>query len=368
MRVGTPTGPRQHPGRRDLPVLQRPLLRRPGAGRDAGGGARQIFGMPHGWESDQPAPERPQPGRRRQGAPGSARSGQGVDVETPSSAAKQVTSQLDALNVVLYFFSGIALFVGGFLILNSFSMTVLAAHPRARDAAHARRHAPDDRAHRAGRGPRCSASLGSLLGLALGLGLAAGLISLMKGVGLPVGNVQVTAIPAIVAVIVLGMAATAVGAWWPARRAGRTSPIVAAQGGRLPRRTPPPAHRHRRSRCSCPARSSAARLWFGTGRRRGAPRPCWRSCVHDGRCSSAWRSPRRASSRRSCACSRSRCGRLAPPAGAWRATPPAANPPRTAATAVALTIGLSVIVVNARSPPASSATSTTASTAPTRAT
>ena len=36
---------------------------------------------------------------------------------------RQSSSQ--ALNIVLYFFSGIALFVGGFLILNSFNMTVL---------------------------------------------------------------------------------------------------------------------------------------------------------------------------------------------------------------------------------------------------
>ena len=37
----------------------------------------------------------------------------------------QISDQLAGLNIVLYFFSGVALFVGGFLILNSFNMTVL---------------------------------------------------------------------------------------------------------------------------------------------------------------------------------------------------------------------------------------------------
>ena len=37
----------------------------------------------------------------------------------------QISEQLAGLNIVLYFFSGVALFVGGFLILNSFNMTVL---------------------------------------------------------------------------------------------------------------------------------------------------------------------------------------------------------------------------------------------------
>src|SRR6185437_4790630 len=51
--------------------------------------------------------------------------GPGFDVKTPQALSDEIGSQLRALNTVLYFFSGIALFVGGFLILNSFNMTVL---------------------------------------------------------------------------------------------------------------------------------------------------------------------------------------------------------------------------------------------------
>ena len=51
--------------------------------------------------------------------------GRGVEVATPATKSKENQEQLASLDVVLYFFSGIALFVGMFLILNSFNMTVL---------------------------------------------------------------------------------------------------------------------------------------------------------------------------------------------------------------------------------------------------
>src|SRR4029079_14180310 len=86
--------------------------------------ARRIMEMPSGWvqivagvgkASDvEPVQKRLQ-----------ARLGSGVDVRTPSGWGSWSMRQLDALNMILYFFSGIALFVGGFLILNSFNMTVL---------------------------------------------------------------------------------------------------------------------------------------------------------------------------------------------------------------------------------------------------
>ena len=51
--------------------------------------------------------------------------GDGANVQTPGEVSDQIAEQLAGLNIVLYFFSGVALFVGGFLILNSFNMTVL---------------------------------------------------------------------------------------------------------------------------------------------------------------------------------------------------------------------------------------------------
>ncbi len=49
----------------------------------------------------------------------------GAKVNTPDKKADEVESQLQAFNVILYFFAAMALFVGGFLIFNSFNMTVL---------------------------------------------------------------------------------------------------------------------------------------------------------------------------------------------------------------------------------------------------
>jgi putative ABC transport system permease protein len=162
--------------------------------------------------------------------------GPGVDVKTPAGWGKEISKQLDALNVVLYFFSGIALFVGGFLILNSFNMTVL---QRMREIGMLRTLG-------ASRGMVARTVLeealvvgivGTLLGLGLGLGLAKGLIAMMRGIGVPVGSLTITAGSAITASI-LGIVVTAAGAWWPARRAGRIPPIRAALGDTEPRKRP----------------------------------------------------------------------------------------------------------------------------------
>jgi putative ABC transport system permease protein len=79
--------------------------------------------------------------------------------------------------------------------------------------------------------------VGTLLGLGLGLGLAKGLIAMMRGIGVPVGSLTITAGGAITA-SVLGIVVTAAGAWWPARRAGRIPPIRAALGDTEPRKRP----------------------------------------------------------------------------------------------------------------------------------
>src|SRR4051794_9837992 len=162
--------------------------------------------------------------------------GPGVDVKTPAGWGKQIRKQLDALNMILYFFSGIALFVGGFLILNSFNMTVL---QRMRELGMLRTLG-------ASRGMVARTVLteaivvgivGTILGLGLGFGLAQGLIVMMRGLGLPIDSLSFSVGGAITA-SVLGIVVTTVGAFWPARRAGRIPPIRAALGDKEPRRRP----------------------------------------------------------------------------------------------------------------------------------
>jgi putative ABC transport system permease protein len=157
-----------------------------------------------------------------------ARLGPGVEVKTPRGWGRQIEKQLQGLNVILYFFSGVALFVGGFLILNNFNMTVL---QRIREIGMLRTLGASR--WMVGRTVLGEAlvigALGTVLGIGLGLGLALGLVAMMRGLGVPIGSLQVSAGSAVTAAI-LGIVVTAVGALWPARRAGRVPPIRAALG------------------------------------------------------------------------------------------------------------------------------------------
>jgi putative ABC transport system permease protein len=152
----------------------------------------------------------------------------GVTVETPQNKASDVEAELQAFNVILYFFAAMALFVGGFLIFNSFNMTVF---QRTRELGMLR-------ALGAGRWMIARSVLGeaallglagAVLGLGLGLGLAAGLIALMRALNFPVGNLSYAGFAPPVAVAA-GLVTAILGALYPARRAGRTAPIRAVLG------------------------------------------------------------------------------------------------------------------------------------------
>ena len=196
--------------------------------------ARRLFDQPKGWmQISIVADDRGDVGplkKRVEHVRGS-----GARVQTPGEVSDQISDQLAGLNIVLYFFSGVALFVGGFLILNSFNMTVL---QRMRELGMLRT---------LGASRRMAMSsvliealvlgiVGTVLGLALGLLLASGLISLMRGMGVPVGTLDVSAGAAITAAFI-GIVVTLLGAFWPARRAGRISPIRAVLGDAQVRRT-----------------------------------------------------------------------------------------------------------------------------------
>jgi putative ABC transport system permease protein len=165
--------------------------------------------------------------------------GRGVEVATPESKGEDVQEQLQALNIVLYFFAGMALFVGGFLIFNSFNMTVL---QRMREIGM-------QRALGATR-PMIVRSvlfealalglIGSPLGLGLGVLLGAALIELMRTIDLPVGDLELVPI-AFVAAVATGVVTALIGALNPARRAGRIAPIRAVLGSEGIRTVPHPS-------------------------------------------------------------------------------------------------------------------------------
>jgi putative ABC transport system permease protein len=154
--------------------------------------------------------------------------GKGVEIATPQAKGEDIQQQLQALNVVLYFFAGMALFVGGFLIFNSFNMTVL---QRMREIGMERTLGATR--PMIVRTVLLEAALlgliGAALGLALGYLLGIGLVALMRSIGFPVGDLDLTVLAPVVAVIT-GLLTAVLGALNPARRAGRIAPIRAVLG------------------------------------------------------------------------------------------------------------------------------------------
>jgi putative ABC transport system permease protein len=154
--------------------------------------------------------------------------GNGVEVTTPASRSKDIDEQLQSFDVILFFFAGMALFVGGFLIFNSFNMTVL---QRMREIGMLRTLGA--RRSMITRSVLQEALLLALVGIALGLGLgillAKGLVALLKALDFPVGGLRAPVGAAVVAVLT-GIVTTVLGALTPARRAGSIAPIRAVLG------------------------------------------------------------------------------------------------------------------------------------------
>lgn len=154
--------------------------------------------------------------------------------ELAASAAADVQQALGFLNTGLVVFAGISLFVGAFIIANTFSIIVA---QRTRELALLR-------AVGASRGQVLRSVLaealatglfGALVGFALGVGVAAGLRALVVrfGVDLPDTALVVQA-RTVVAALVVGVGVTAVAALAPALRSLRVPPVAALQAVAAP--------------------------------------------------------------------------------------------------------------------------------------
>ena len=162
--------------------------------------------------------------------------GRDVEVTTPRGKSDDVSEQLRGLNVILLFFAGMGLFVGAFLIFNSFQITVL---QRGRELGMLRTLGASRAAVTRGvlREAALLGAVGTALGLGLGVALAVGLVALMGVIGFPVSGLAFSA-PALAAAVASGLLVTVLGALWPARRAGRVAPIRAVLGLAEERRPP----------------------------------------------------------------------------------------------------------------------------------
>jgi ABC-type antimicrobial peptide transport system permease subunit len=159
----------------------------------------------------------------------------------------EIKQFLDVLGVFLLVFAGVSIFVGSFLIFNTFSMLVA---QRTRELALLRAIGASRRqVTRSVLGEAVGTGLvGATLGLAVGAGLAVGLRELfgLFGVDLPASGLALSGATVAWSYLV-GLAVTVVAAYLPARRAARTPPVVAM-----------------RADPALPARSMRLRLVLGT--------------------------------------------------------------------------------------------------------
>ncbi|MFD8786587.1 ABC transporter permease [Kitasatospora sp. NPDC059599] len=147
--------------------------------------------------------------------------------EQKDENAKQVGSGLDFMKYAMLGFAFVSAIVGGFLIINTFSMLVA---QRTREIGLLR--AVGGSRRQVNRSVLVEALilgvLGSTLGVAAGLGVAVGLIKLMNAIGMDLKAADLQIGPDVfVAGYALGIVVTLVAAWFPARRASRISPMAA---------------------------------------------------------------------------------------------------------------------------------------------
>jgi putative ABC transport system permease protein len=147
--------------------------------------------------------------------------------EQAESDVEQLGGFLDVIKYVMLGFAGVAVLVGVFLIVNTFSMLIA---QRTRELGLLRALGADRRQVR--RSVLTEATLlglvGSTLGLATGIGLAAGLIALMNTLGMSIRSSEmVIGWGTPVAAYVVGVGVTFAAAYLPARRAAGVSPMAA---------------------------------------------------------------------------------------------------------------------------------------------
>ncbi|MFF3636372.1 ABC transporter permease [Streptomyces sp. NPDC002250] len=164
--------------------------------------------------------------------------GRGYRVQTAKEVAdanqKQVQSFLNVMKYAMLGFAGIAFLVGIFLIINTFSMLVA---QRTREIGLMR--AIGSSRKQVNRSVLIEALLlgviGSVLGVAAGVGIAVGLMKLMGQIGMHLSTDDLTVAWTTPALgLLLGVVVTVLAAYLPARRAGKVSPMAALRDAHAP--------------------------------------------------------------------------------------------------------------------------------------
>ncbi|MFI1199597.1 ABC transporter permease [Streptomyces sp. NPDC020883] len=147
--------------------------------------------------------------------------------ELAAQEARMITEQTRSLTKMLLTFAGIALFVGVFIIANTFTMLIA---QRSREIALMRAVGASRR--QVVRSVLAEAGLlglaSSAVGFALGLGIAVGLRPLLNatGAGFPDGPLVISP-DAVLAALGVGVLVTVLAAWLPSRKAAKIAPVEA---------------------------------------------------------------------------------------------------------------------------------------------
>ena len=152
--------------------------------------------------------------------------GSDYSIVYPAAQGKRMTQMLGNYQIGLNFLSGVALFVGVFLIYNAFSMNVVERTREwgmLRTIGMTRRQVTNQVLGEAA----ILGTVGSLLGVGFGIVLASGLTRVMEAIlGLELGNIKITG-GSLAASLSVGMFVTLLAATIPAWQAGRISPMDA---------------------------------------------------------------------------------------------------------------------------------------------
>ncbi|MEU7403792.1 FtsX-like permease family protein [Streptomyces sp. NPDC044948] len=154
--------------------------------------------------------------------------------EASDEGRADVGEFMDVIKYAMLGFAGIAFLVGIFLIINTFSMLVA---QRTREIGLMRAIGSSRR--QVNRSVLVEALLlgivGSVLGVAAGVGIAIGLMKLMSAAGMNLSTDDLTIKTATPVIgLVLGVVVTVLAAYLPARRAGKVSPMAALRDAGTP--------------------------------------------------------------------------------------------------------------------------------------
>ena len=194
--------------------------------------------------------------------------GVGFDVEPPASRGQQLESTLAVYAISMNVSSVFALFIGMFIIYNSFSIAV--TQRRSEIGILRALGAPRSQIRNLFLIESAAGGLlGSVAGIALGIFMARGMVgtisNMLEGIyGVAERAEEVSADPRLLsAAIVIGILTSMIAAWLPARNASRVDPVQALQKGRYQVLS---AGENRARRLTAAALMAAAivMLWLGT--------------------------------------------------------------------------------------------------------